>query len=329
MKSFEVKKLISKVCFYIRKKGLFHTLKKIISRIRLRMRLPSYEYYRNLVPEKYESALKHWYFIHTGERLNLDSPRTFNEKIQWLKLHDSTPLKTRLADKYLARDWIKEKIGEEYLIPLLGVWDKFDDIDFNTLPDRFVLKANHGSGWNIVVRGKSKLDIPEARAKFEHWLKTNYAFMAGFELHYKDIKPKIIAEEYIENLDVHGLYDYRFLCFNGEPKSIWWDVGSGTPDHQRDIYDLEWNLQPLRVTWPHVSAKLGKPSKLAEMIDLAKKLSEDFIFVRVDFYYADSKIYMGELTFTPLTGLCNWNPDSYNLVYGEMIHLPLHVHSVI
>jgi hypothetical protein len=288
------------------------------------MSLPSYEYYRNLVPEKYESALKHWYFVHTGERLNLDSPRTFNEKIQWLKLHDSTPLKTRLADKYLARDWIKEKIGEEYLIPLLGVWDKFDDIDFKTLPDRFVLKANHGSGWNVIVRDKSKLNIPEARAKFEYWLKRNFAFAAGLELHYKDIKPKIIAEEYIENLNVHGLYDYRFFCFNGEPKSIWLVLGSGTLNPQRDVYDLEWNLQPLGTGAPHIDKKPGKPSKLTEMIGLAKKLCGDFIFVRVDFYYTEPKIYMGELTFTPLSGMV---PHPYDQVYGEMLRLPNSIES--
>ncbi|MDR1649555.1 MAG: hypothetical protein LBR71_04775 [Synergistaceae bacterium] len=321
MKSFEVKKLLSKVCFYIREKGLFYTLKKTISKVRRRMRLPSYEYYRNLAPEKYESALKHWYFLHTDETLNLDSPRTFNEKIQWLKLHDSTPLKTRLADKYLARDWIKTKIGEEYLIPLLGVWDKFDDINFNTLPDRFVLKANHGSGWNVVVRDKSKMNIPEARAKFEQWLKINFAFMAGLELHYKDIEPKIIAEKYIENLDVHGLYDYRFYCFNEEPKFIRLNVGS-VFDRRSDVYDLEWNLQPFNLGLPHIDKKPGKPEKLAEMIGLAKKLCADFLFVRLDFYYADSKIYMGELTFTPSSGLEHWNPDSYNLVYGEMLHLP-------
>jgi hypothetical protein len=321
MKNFESKNLLTKVCFYIRKKGLFYTLKKIISRILLRTRLPSYEYYRNLAPEKYEPALKYWYFLQTGETLNLDSPRTFNEKLQWLKLHDSTPLKTRLADKYLARDWIKEKIGEEYLIPLLGVWDKFDDIDFDTLPDHFVLKTNHGSGWNVIVRDKAALNIPEARANFEQWLKINYAFLQGFELHYKDIKPKIIAEEYIENLDVHRLYDYRFFCFNGEPKSIWLvlGMGSGTLKPQRDVYDLEWNLQPFEAGAPYIDKKPGKPSKLTEMIGLAKKLCGDFIFVRVDFYYVESKIYMGELTFTPLSGIM---PAPYDQVYGEMLRLP-------
>jgi hypothetical protein len=317
------KNTFSKVCLYIREKGLFYTLKKIIFKIAYRISFSSYKYCQSLPPEKYESALKRWYFISTGKKLDLDSPRTFNEKIQWLKLHDSTPLKTRLADKYLARDWIKEKAGEEYLIPLLGVWDKFDDIDFDTLPDRFALKANHGSGWNIVVRDKSKLNIPQARENFGQWLKTNYAFKSGFELHYKDIKPKIIAEEYIENPDGNDLYDYKFYCFNGEPVYIWLAVGRGTPHLQWDIYDLEWNLQPLKNGfYPNIHKKPGKPQKLAEMIDLVKKLCADFVFVRVDLYYVDSKIYVGELTFTPASGIKAWSPDSYDLTYGEMLRLP-------
>ena len=158
-----------------------------------------YDYYRSLDPSQYEEELKDWYKRRTKKELDLENPKTFNEKIQWLKLYDSTPIKTKLADKYLVREWVKEKIGEEYLVPLLGVWDKFDDIDFDKLPDKFVLKCNHGCGWNLIVTDKSKIDKVEAKKKFDKWMNTNFAFCNGLELHYKNIQPKIIAEEYLEN----------------------------------------------------------------------------------------------------------------------------------
>ena len=140
------------------------------------------------VPVKcYPVYLKDFYFHKTGKQLDLENPQTFNEKIQWLKLYDSTPLKTKLADKYLVRDWVKEKIGEEYLIPLLGVWENFDDIDFDKLPDKFVLKANHGSAWNIIVTDKNSFDKKSAKKKFDKWLRTDYS-LKSFETHYRNIK---------------------------------------------------------------------------------------------------------------------------------------------
>ena len=167
-----------------------------------------YKLCKYLPAEKYPEYLKDWFYRRTGEELNLENPQTFNEKIQWLKLYDSTPLKTKLADKYLVRDWVKEKIGEEYLIPLLGVWENFDDIDFDKLPDKFVLKANHGSAWNIIVTDKNSFDKKSAKQKFDKWLHTDYS-IKSFELHYKNIKPLIIAEEYIE-ADDGDLKDYKF-----------------------------------------------------------------------------------------------------------------------
>lgn len=280
-----------------------------------------YDYYKNLPQEQYATELCAWFKRVTGETLNLENPKTFNEKIQWMKLYDSTPLKTRLADKYLVRDWVKEKIGEEYLIPLLGVWDSFDEIDFDQLPDQFALKANHGSGWNIIVKDKSRFDKADAKKKFDTWLRRNFAFAWGFELHYGGIHPKIIAEKYIQNAD--GLIDYRFYCFNGKPAQVWVDIYSGTPNHLRSVYDMDWNLLPIKYTWPEGGDKLKeKPANFEKMKEFASLLSEGFAFVRVDFFEVDGSLYMGEMTFTPMSGTGKFEPKEWDLELGNMLTLP-------
>jgi lipopolysaccharide biosynthesis glycosyltransferase len=228
--------------------GLLHTLKRIKERLSRLFQSSKpeikkdYNYYKNLDPKRYAKELKEWYKKRTGKKLNLKHPKSFNEKIQWMKLFDSTPLKTKLADKYLVRDWVKEKIGEKYLIPLLGVWDDFDDIDFDKLPDKFVLKANHGCGWNIIVEDKNDFDIVESKKKFDSWLNTNFAFKAGFEMHYQNIKPKIIAEQFIQNED-NDLYDYKVWCFNGKPEYIMF-LAERQKGLKMAFYDTSWNRLP-------------------------------------------------------------------------------------
>lgn len=270
--------------------------------------------------DKMKMYLKVWFFKKTGEILDLDNPKSFNEKIQWLKLHDSTPLKTRLADKYLVREWIKEKIGEEYLIPILGVWDKFDDIDFDKLPDRFVLKGNHGCAYNYIVKDKSKMDIEDARKKFNKWMKRNYAQNGGLELHYKDIPPKIVAEAYIEDSNKE-LNDYKIMCFNGKPQYIWIDLGRFT-NRTENIYNTKWELQPFLLTYPNSKEEVPPPQNLDKMFELAEILAEGFPLVRVDFYNVDGKIYFGEMTFTSASGVDKFIPSSYNRVWGDMLELP-------
>lgn len=279
------------------------------------------KYYQNLDPKEYPVALKTWYEKVTGKPLNLENPKTFNEKIQWMKLHDSTPLKTRLADKYLVRDWIAEKIGEEYLIPLLGVWDTFDDIDFDTLPNQFVLKANHGSGWNVIVRDKAAFDKREAKKKFDQWLKTNYAYKPELELHYRDIVPKIIAEEYIEN-NGGNLYDYKVHCFNGDPKFIQY-IGDRAEHNTREIfYNINWEAMPFTYTYPRYNISIPKPNNFSKMIEAARTLSNGFRYVRVDFYQLnDGSLKFGELTFTPAAGKDSWNPDKFDKILGDLIIL--------
>ena len=157
----------------------------------------TYKLYKYCTKDVTKKLLEEWYFEKTGNMLNLDNPITFNEKIQWLKLYDSTPAKTKLADKYLVKEWVNNKLGEDICIPLLGVWDRADDIDFEKLPDKFVLKCNHGAGYNIVVKNKKHLDIKKTVQKLNSWLKENYAYKYGFEMHYASIPRKIIAEKYI------------------------------------------------------------------------------------------------------------------------------------
>ena len=278
-----------------------------------------YNYYKNLHPEKYPQELSRWYQSATGKNLDLKNPKTFDEKIQWMKLYDSTPLKTQLADKYLVRDYISEKIGDEYLIPLLGVWGSFDDIDFDSLPNQFVLKANHGSGWNIIVRDKSKFDKKEAKKKFKKWMNTNFAYTAGLELHYRDIKPLIIAEKYLEN-EGGELFDYKILCFSGNAKYIWVDYGRYT-NHCRDIYNRDWQLQPFTIIYPNSNRNADKPELLEQMLKLSEILATDFPHVRVDFYIVAGKIYFGEMTFTSNNGINSLCPEIWGNVLGNEIKL--------
>jgi hypothetical protein len=268
--------------------------------------------------ERYPNILCEWYRKNVGKKLDLDNPLTFNEKIQWLKLYDTSPLKSCLSDKYMSRQWIAERIGEKYLVPLLGVWNNFDEIDFNILPRQFVLKATHGCGWNIVVKDKSKLNKLKAKRKFDLWLNMNFTYINGLELQYRDIEPKIIAEQYIED-NTGELPDYKFLCFNGEPKYLW--VWIDSRDGTKNIYDLDWKLQPFTIEYPN-GKRFEKPNNFDEMIHIAEILSDGFPHVRVDLHNANSKIYFGEMTFTSYSGIVKIQPEEWDRRLGDMIKLP-------
>ena len=282
--------------------------------------------YINKVFKKDISLLKNLleldYLHRTKSLLNLDNPQTFNEKIQWLKLYASTPIKTRLADKYLVRDWVKEKIGEEYLIPLLGIYDRFEDIDFDKLPNQFVIKCNHGCAYNIIVRDKSLLDLQDTKTKLDKWIRENFASKAGCELHYRDIKPKIIIEKFIENKHSDELNDYKFYCFDGKVKYIQVISERIRNTHKVSFYDTNWKKQ---TWWDNVfyEGKVEKPHKFAEMLQIVDKLCKGFNFVRVDLYYLDTgEIYFGEMTFTPGSGSMRWSSEKINEYLGSLIKLP-------
>lgn len=277
--------------------------------------------YFKLSDRKKKEKLGKWYFRNCGKKLNLDNPITFNEKIQWLKLYDSTQLKTVLADKYLVRSVVGERIGKEHLIPLLGVWDSFEDIDFEQLPNQFVLKTNHGSGWNSIIKDKAFMNYKEEKEKFSIWMQANFVTEYGYELHYMNISPKIIAEKYMADLD--GIItDYRFFCFNGLPKFVWVDIGSGTKEHRRTIFDIDWNQQDYLVNYPSLNPCPDKPNTFSQMKEFAAILSKKFAFVRIDFYSIKDHVYFGEITFTPQSGVGKWNDEKQNILYGNMIELP-------
>jgi len=288
-----------------------------------------YNYYKNLSQEKYSSELSRWYQFTTGKVLNLNNPKTFDEKIQWMKLYDSTPLKTKLADKYLVREYVAENIGEAYLVPILGIYNQFDEIDFDTLPNQFVLKANHGSGWNIVVRDKAEFDLGNAKKMFDRWMKTNFAYKAGLELHYKDIPPKIVVEKYLEN-NGGNLFDYKVYCFGGKATYIQYIGGRATDTTHEGWFDTEWNLMPFRGgNYPRYDTDIPKPSNLKELLSLSEKLASPFSYVRVDFYVLnDGTFKFGEMTFTPASGIHKWVSDDgmtseeVDLMLGSLIPTP-------
>lgn len=283
--------------------------------------IKDYDFYKKLSPDKYAEELALWFNRATGEILDLENPVTFNQKIQWMKLYDSSDIKTRLTDKYLVRDYIKSKVGEKYLVKLYGVYERFDDIDFSKLPNSFVLKANHGCGWNIVVKDKKTFNVNDARNKFNTWMSLNFAFKNGLELHYMNIKPKIICEEYLDNND--DLYDYKVFCFNGKAESIMF-LSERVKGLKMAFYDLNWNKLPFTYSFPKNEEEIPKPKKLDELILISEKLAEGFAYVRVDFYILnDGSLKFGELTFTSASGSCKWYPPEQNKIYGDLIILPI------
>ena len=264
--------------------------------------------------------LSKWWYKIKKKPLNLDNPKTFNEKIQWLKLYNSIPIKTLLSDKYLVRNWVKEKIGEKYLIPIFGVYDRFEDINFNKLPNKFIIKCNHGSGYNIFVKDKHKLKLEVIRAKIKKWMNINYSIL-GQELNYRDIQPKIIIEKYM-NDSSGDLRDYKVNCFNGKPKCIWMDIDRHS-NHKRNLNDLNWKQLPYKVNLHYATfPSPKKPRCLKELVKLASILSKGFSYVRVDFYIINEKIYFGEMTFYSEGGLADIIPSSFEKRLRSLIKFP-------
>lgn len=281
-----------------------------------------YECAQRADPKDYEKLIKLQYKAKTGKYLNLENPMSFNEKIQWMKLYDSTPLKTKLADKYSVRDYVAEKIGSQYLIPLIGKWKSFDEINFDELPNKFVLKTNHGSGWNAVIRDKSDVKAEILMQSFDGWLKTDFSFFDGnFEMHYSNINPQIIAEEYIEQVD-EGLYDYKIHLFEGKATIIQviGDRNFQAHSAKEAFFDTDWNRNDTMYhTYEQYEVSPPKPEKLSDMLQIAEKLADGFDYVRVDLYNISGVIYFGEMTFTPASGFGKWNSDEIEYEIGKLI----------
>lgn len=254
-----------------------------------------------------------------GREVNLENPQKFNDKLQWLKLNWYDPLAVKCADKYAVREFVKDKIGEKYLNELYGVYSSVNEINLDELPEKFVLKGTHGSGLNIICKDKNKMNWKKAKKKMKRWMITNHYWQTR-EWVYKDIKPRIIAEKFIETNNNKPLKDYKFFCFNGEVKSLFVakNRGIGTTF---DFYDLDWNWLEVKNHYPNSNKKVEKPEKLDKMICLAKKLSKKFPQVRVDFYYENKKIYFGELTFFHFSGFESFEPESFDIEMGKWLDL--------
>lgn len=255
--------------------------------------------------------------------LDLHNPKTFNEKLQWLKLYNRRPEYTKMVDKYKVREYISEKIGEEYLIPLLDVWDDSDDIDFDTLPNQFVLKCNHNSGLGMCIcKDKNSLDISKVRSDLRKGLKQDY-YLTGREWPYKNVPRKIIAEKYITDETGTNLRDYKFYCFDGKAKVVGIYQDRNTDKETTgDFFDMDFNWLDFTFNMPNAKVKPSKPNHFEKMKEIAESLSEGIPHVRVDLYLSNDKIYFGELTFFDGSGFDKIEPFEWDVKLGSWINLP-------
>ena len=273
------------------------------------------------IPDK--SYIRLYYRLRVGRRLDIDNPTTLNEKLQWMKFNYRFPLQSIVSDKLLVRDYVK--LGEEkYLIPLLGSWKEFDDIDFSLLPKQFVLKCNHDSGGLVICTDKDNLDIVEAKNKIQKSLKNNFYYI-GREYQYRNIKPMILCEKFISD-NGNIPMDYKFYCFNGEPDVILVCRDRFAKNTHRAsylFYDQEWNFQPLDKGDEYLQdTDIPKPKNLDKMIEIARNLSKDFLFARIDLYNINGTIYFGEITLSPNSG---FDPDikyETDLLFGQKLKIP-------
>ncbi len=270
-----------------------------------------------------EGYLKLLFWSRMCRKLDLKHPRTFNEKVQWLKLYDRKPIYTTMVDKFEVKKYVADIIGKEYIIPTLGVWDKFDDINFEKLPNQFVLKCTHDSGGLVICKDKKFFDYDKARQRIEKSMRNNY-YLHTREWPYKNIKPRIIAEEYMEDQETKELRDYKFYTFNGKTKALF--IATGRQSNEEtcfDYFDTEFNHLPFTWGQPNAKETPKKPFNFEKMIDIANKLSAGIPHVRVDLYEVNTKIFFGELTFCDGSGMTPIEPYEWDLKLGDWINLPI------
>ena len=273
----------------------------------------------HLIPDK--TYLKWQYRANLGKKLNLKNPQTFNEKLQWLKLHNKQPLFTQMVDKYAVRDYVAAKIGEERLVPLLGVWDRAEDIDFDALPDKFVLKCNHDSGSVIICKDKSTFDREAAVKKLRKKLKRDMFYWSR-EWPYKNISKKIICEEFMQDQNFDVLNVFKVMNFSNGNQIIQVIQDDKTEKESIDYFDPKWNRLEMKQGFPNSEVPLPKPKTLDTMLSLAKELSEGFPFLRTDFYEINGEVYFSEFTFFSDAGMCKFEPKDWDMKLGSWMELP-------
>ena len=266
-------------------------------------------------------CINHLYYQYSGRYPDLVNPTHFSEKMQWMKLHYRNELMPIVGDKYTVRKYLEDK-GYGYLLnDLIEVYDDVSQFNPDSLPSQFVLKATHASGWNLIVKDKAKISWPIWRKHMQYWL-THDIEWNGREWHYAQMKPRIVCEKYLED-ESGSLMDYKFYCFDGEPRFLQVNVGRGTAHSTQNYYDLEWNLLPFGKSQPHnPGLHVEKPAHFEEMIRLAHELTKPFPYVRFDLYEAQGRIYFGEFTFFPCSGMPDFIPSEYDIIVGEMLTLP-------
>lgn len=268
-----------------------------------------------------KAYLKLFYRLVFKRKLNLDNPQTFSEKLQWFKLNWKQPEFTQMVDKYKVREIVADLIGTDYLIPLLGVWDNFEEIDFDKLPNQFVLKTNHDSQGVIVCKDKSHFDKKAANKKLSKCLKHNYYYNSR-EYPYKDVPRKIVAEQYMEDKRYGELRDYKFFCFKGKCKFFFIATGRRKNELKFDFFDRNLHSMPVRQGHPNSEILPEFPENINEMISIAEKLSRNYPQIRVDLYNIEGKVYFGEFTVFHNGGLVRYEPESYDELFGSYIQLP-------
>jgi len=272
------------------------------------------------LPSKLYVKIHYEYF--SENKLDLNNPKDFNEKIAWYKVFYRPKLLNQLVDKFAVRAFVEEKIGSQFLNTFYGVFDDVNEIKFDELPEKFVIKATHTSGHNLIVRNKNKLNLDKTKKLLKKWLKINQYYRIGQEWAYKDVKPRIIIEKYLEQIDQKSLTDFKFYCFDGKAKFI--DIHTDREDeHKQGSFDLNFERLPFGVSrFKQIYESPEKPVNLKEMIECAEVLSEKLPFVRVDFYAIDGKTIFGEMTFYPSDGRKKFYPEKYNRIIGDYFTLP-------
>jgi len=276
--------------------------------------------YLNILPDKLFVNL--FYREAYGYFPNLNNPKTFDEKLQWYKLYYRVPLMTTLTDKYEVRRYLEDKGFSGILNELYGVYNSVDKIDFSKLPERFVIKATHGSGMNIICKDKESLNWETSRRLMNKWLKRNW-YHFGREWPYKNIRPRLICEKYLENKEFEELIDYKFYCYNNKPEMLFVCTGRFSAGGLKySAYDMDWNRISVYKGRPSSDIVMEKPDNLQAMITIASELCQGFPFIRVDLYSVKGKIVFGELTFYPDSGIVPFTPDKYNYFFGDLFILP-------
>lgn len=263
------------------------------------------------------------YYLIFKKKIDLENPKTINEKIQWLKLYDRNPKYVSLVDKIEVRRYVSQKIGEKYLVPILGIWNNVNEIDIDSLPKQFVLKCSHDSGSIVICKEKSKFNVNEAKCKLNKKIKRNL-YWWNREWVYKNLKPRVIAEKYLEDKVTGELRDYKFFCFNGKCKGLF--IATNRQNNSIplsfDFFDINFNHLDVRQGHPNADVIPNPPINIKEMITLAEKLSDDIPFVRIDFYEVEGKTYFGEMTFFHDGGFVQFDPNYWDERFGTLLQLP-------